>query len=92
MKRVAHREPRRRELAGSCTWVSESYGVGCHVKPNLHQGTLAWDPEMDEATERPPYMLMIDEYFMVYQRRRRRFVSGEAPKGINGDRPMYTRE
>jgi len=39
---------------------------------------------MDEAAERPPYMLMIDEYFTVYQRRRRRLVSGKAPVGLAG--------
>lgn len=47
---------------------------------------------MDEAVERPPYMLMIDEYFTVYQRRRRRIVSGEAPAGVNGGRPIHMRE
>ena len=47
---------------------------------------------MDEAAERPTYMLMIDEHFTVYQRRRRRLVSGEAPEGGNGDRPMHARE
>lgn len=66
--------------------------VGSLVKPNFRQDPLAWDPEMDEATQRPPYMLMIDEYFTVYQHRRRRLVSGEAPEGVNGDRPMHARE
>ncbi len=53
---------------------------------------LAWNPEMDESPDSPPYMLMTDEYFTVYQRRRRRLVSGEAPKGVDGDRPMHARE
>ncbi|MBI2820186.1 MAG: hypothetical protein HYX73_09425 [Acidobacteria bacterium] len=47
---------------------------------------------MDEAAERPSYMVMIDQYFAVYQRRRRRLVSGEAPKRVNGNRPMHARE
>ncbi len=53
---------------------------------------LAWDPEMDESTDSPPYMLMTNEYFTVYQHRRRRLVSGGAPKGVDGDRPMQARE
>jgi hypothetical protein len=47
---------------------------------------------MDEAADPPPYMLMVDKYFAVYQRRRRRLVSGEAPAGLNGDRPMHARD
>jgi hypothetical protein len=53
---------------------------------------LAWDPELEEATERPPYMLMIDDYFTVYQRRRRRLVSGKPPAGVNSERPMHMRD
>ena len=66
--------------------------MGSLVTPNLHRAPLAWDPEMDEAAERPPFMLMIDEYFTVYQGRRRRLVSGKAPAGVNGGRPMHMRE
>lgn len=50
------------------------------------------DTEMEEVAERPPFMLMRDDYFTVYQRRRRRLVSGEAPEGVNDDRPMHARE
>ncbi|MBI2820183.1 MAG: hypothetical protein HYX73_09410 [Acidobacteria bacterium] len=57
----------------------------------LQPTPLAWDPEMEEAPERPLFMLMIDDYFTVYQRRRRRLVSGEAPVGLAGDRPPHAR-
>ncbi|MFQ5670821.1 MAG: hypothetical protein ACE5HD_09940 [Acidobacteriota bacterium] len=36
---------------------------------------------MDEVPDRPPFMLMIDSYFTVYQGRRRAIVTGEAPTG-----------
>ena len=47
---------------------------------------------MDEAADRPPCMLMVDKYFAVYQRRRRRLVSGEAPAELVGDRPVQARD
>lgn len=52
---------------------------------------LAWDPEMDEAPDRPPFMLMIDSYFTVYQGRRRTIVTGEAPAGLPAGRAPQER-
>ncbi|MDP3723235.1 MAG: hypothetical protein Q8R91_07055 [Candidatus Omnitrophota bacterium] len=46
---------------------------------------------MEEAGERPPYILMIDNYFAIYRRRRRALISGEAPPGLSGDRPLHAR-
>lgn len=47
---------------------------------------------MEEAPERPPFMLMLDEYFTVYKHRRRRLVSGKPPAGVNSERPMHMRD
>ena len=52
---------------------------------------LAWDPDMDEVPDRPPFMLMIDSYFTVYQGRRRTIVTGEAPAGMPAGRPPQER-
>jgi hypothetical protein len=38
--------------------------------PASNKRPLAWDPEMDEVPDRPPFMFMIDSYFTVYQGRR----------------------
>ena len=46
---------------------------------------------MEEAGERPPYILMIDNYFAIYQRRRRALISGAAPPGLASDRPPHAR-
>lgn len=46
---------------------------------------------MDEVPDRPPFMLMIDNYFTVYQGRRRALVTGEAPAGLPADRPPQER-
>jgi len=46
---------------------------------------------MDEVPDRPPFMLMIDSYFTVYQGRKRTIVTGEAPAGLAGDRPPQER-
>ena len=47
---------------------------------------------MEEAPDRPPAMILIDNYFAVYRNRRRALISGQAPQGVNGDRPMHGRE
>ena len=46
---------------------------------------------MEEAGERPPSILMIDNYFAIYQRRRRVLISGKAPLGLDGGRPPQAR-
>ncbi len=46
---------------------------------------------MEEAPDRPPAMILIDNYFAVYRNRRRALISGEAPQGVKGDRPMHGR-
>jgi hypothetical protein len=46
---------------------------------------------MEEAGERPPCILMIDNYFVIYKRRRRTLISGKAPPGLTGDRPPQAR-
>ena len=65
--------------------------MGSLTRPGLQQGALGWDPEMEEAGNRPPYILMIDNYFEIYQRRRRVLISGKAPVGLDSDRPPQTR-
>lgn len=57
-----------------------------------HHRAQAWNPEMEEALDRPPAMILIDNYFAVYRKRRRALISGEAPRGLKGDRPMHARE
>ena len=37
-------------------------------------------------------MILIDNYFAVYRNRRRALISGEAPQGARGGRPMHARQ
>lgn len=46
---------------------------------------------MDEVPDRPPFMLMINDYFTVYQGRRRTIVTGKAPDGLPAGRPPQER-
>jgi hypothetical protein len=46
---------------------------------------------MDEAPDRPPFILMIDSYFSVYQGRRRTIVTGEGPAGLPTGAPPQER-
>ena len=36
---------------------------------------------MEEAEDRPPAMILIDNYFAVYRNRRRALISGDPPRG-----------
>jgi hypothetical protein len=66
--------------------------------PDLHRHTplgpnqLAWNPDLEEADDRPPAMILIDTYFAVYRNRRRALISGDAPQGADAGRPMHARE
>ena len=40
-----------------------------------HQRPLPWDPEMEEAAEQPPHLILLDPSFLVYRGRRRNRVS-----------------
>ena len=57
--------------------------MGSLTRLGLQQGPLTWNPDMEEASESPPYILMIDNYFAIYQRRRRALIGGEAPTGLD---------
>jgi len=35
---------------------------------------------MEEAGEQPPYMILLDPYFVVYRGRRRKLISGACPQ------------
>ncbi|GEM_PF-6508676 len=41
---------------------------------------------MAEAEVEPPHVVLVDDYFLVYKNRRRVFVSGQEPPGLQGDR------
>jgi len=58
---------------------------------STNKGPLAWDPDMDEVPDRPPFILMIDSYFTVYQGRRRTIMTGKAPAGLPTGRPPHGR-
>jgi hypothetical protein len=47
---------------------------------------------MEEAGDRPPAMILIDNYFAVYRNRRRALISGDAPQAAGGGCPMHARE
>ncbi len=66
------------------------YGKGSLAILDLHRHTplglnqLAWDPDLEEADDRPPAMILIDNYFAVYRNRCRALISGDAAQGADG--------
>ena len=38
---------------------------------------------MEEATEQPPHLILLDPHFLVYRRRRRKLISGQPPARIS---------
>jgi len=56
-----------------------------------NKDSLFWASEMEEVGERPPWILMIDNYFTVYKQRRRTLISGSAPIGLSGNQPPQAR-
>ena len=54
-------------------------------------GPLIWDPEMDEADEEPPYIILPDKYFTVYEHGRRTLLSGQLPPDLASERGIRVR-
>jgi len=44
---------------------------------------------MDEVPDRPPLIMMVDNYFTLYQGRRRTIMTGKAPAGLPTGRPPH---
>ena len=76
--------------------------MGSLIRPGLHQrsrcptchgtGNLLWNNEMEEATDQPPHMILLDPYFVVYRGRRRKLISGKPPPGLPCERPVSARD
>ena len=47
---------------------------------------------MQEASEQPPHMILLDPYFVVYRGRRRKLISGKPPPGLPCERPVSARD
>ena len=47
---------------------------------------------MEEATDQPPHVILVDPYFVVYTGRRRKLISGEPPPGLPCERPVSARD
>ena len=43
-----------------------------NARRERHQRLLPWDPDLEEAGEAPPYILLIDNWFPTSRKRRRR--------------------
>ena len=43
-----------------------------NARRERHQSPLPWDPDLEEASEAPPYILLIDNWFPIHRRRRLR--------------------
>jgi len=51
--------------------------MGPNSRRERHQSPLVWSPDMEEAAEQPPHMILLDPYFAVYRERRRKLISGQ---------------
>ena len=47
---------------------------------------------MEEASDQPPSVILIDPYFVVYTGRRRKLISGKPPPGHPAERPVTARD
>ena len=47
---------------------------------------------MAEAADQPPHMILLDPYFVVYRKRRRKLISGKPPPGLPCERPVHERD
>ena len=63
----------------SCPFLCESLPrtarrtqkMGSNSRRERQQTSLPWDPDLEEAREAPPYILLIDNGFPIRRRRRR---------------------
>ena len=39
------------------------------------KGPLPWDPDLEEAADQPPHLILLDPSFLVYRGRRRKRTS-----------------
>lgn len=51
--------------------------LGSNSRRERQQSSLPWDPDLEEATDQPPHMILLDPYLVVYRRRRHRLISRE---------------
>ncbi len=47
---------------------------------------------MEEASDQPPHVILIDPYFVVYRGRRRKLISGKPPPGLPFERSVSARD
>lgn len=77
--------------------------LGSLTRPGLQQrpaacpachgtGNLLWNNEMEEASDQPPSVILINPYFVVYTGRRRKLISGKPPPGHPAERPVTARD
>ena len=52
---------------------------------------LLWDQDMEEADEEPPYIILPDKYFTIYEHGRRILLSGPQPAALDGQRGIRAR-
>ena len=45
--------------------------MGSNASLEHQQRPLPWDPDMEEATDQPPHLILLDPSFLVYRKRRR---------------------
>ncbi len=78
-------------IAACHMWCAPEAEDGSLIRLGLQQGPPSWDPDLDEAAESPPSILLIDNYFAVYRGRRRALISGTAPAWLNSGQPPQAR-
>ena len=49
--------------------------MGSISRRERQQTSLPWDPDLEEAAEQPPHLILLDPSFLVYRGRRRKLVS-----------------
>ena len=48
-----------------------------------HQSRLAWDPDLEEAADVPPYILLIENWFPIRPRRRQGLIRNPVKQAVS---------
>lgn len=49
--------------------------MGSNSRLERQQSPLPWDPDLEEAAEQPPHLILLDPRFLVYRKRLRKRIS-----------------
>ena len=68
-------EAKRRGRCSGCRWCAPEFEEGSISRRERQQTSLPWDPDLEEAAEQPPHLILFVPCLGVHRKRRRRLLS-----------------